>query len=498
MSSRRILSVVAIGAAITVVPVILAKTNGTPAGHSGGPAGGGQSCVSCHFFHIGPGGVELSGVDRRYRSGAVYDLDARVFDTTRFGAGFEISVESVTGSVAGSVGLLLVADGVATKYATAGGGTDYITHTKVGYEASVADWSAGGDSFSFPLRWEAPLDDEGPITMYVAANATNDGNDIEGDHYYATHTTLHYAVPGDGDGDTDLDLSDFAVVQRCFSGPDPAIGEECVYVDFDDDGAVALFDVSEWVSVATGPTAVDPAGYVLADAVRGGLLYDKWWEVTGAPEPTGTHALYLTDPNDPGSEPRGIQTGATTFRCKECHGWDYKGRDGAYGGGSHFTDIVGVWGTTLSSKRLFGLLRADPALVPGGHGFAGLGMSDRDLWDVVKMTLEGTIETDDYIDSNGDFIGDEINELLGSIDYFGICSACHDDQSSGVQGTWLNFGTTENPEYIGTVANNKAWEFMHKVRFGHPGSSMSSTELLSWDTGQARNIGMYSSTLPIE
>ncbi len=49
----------------------------------------------------------------------------------------------------------------------------------------------------------------------------------------------------------------------------------------------------------------------LADELRGGLLYDKWWVINGSPEPTGVHPLY---------PPFGPQIGSTTFRCKESHG----------------------------------------------------------------------------------------------------------------------------------------------------------------------------------
>ena len=40
--------------------------------------------------------------------------------------------------------------------------------------------------------------------------------------------------------------------------------------------------------------------------------------------------------------PAGKQSGAGTWRCKECHGWDYRGRDGAYGKGGHYTGIKGI------------------------------------------------------------------------------------------------------------------------------------------------------------
>ena len=33
-----------------------------------------------------------------------------------------------------------------------------------------------------------------------------------------------------------------------------------------------------------------------------------------------------------------------TWRCQECHGWDYLGKDGAYGTGPHYTGIKGIQG----------------------------------------------------------------------------------------------------------------------------------------------------------
>ena len=60
---------------------------------------------------------------------------------------------------------------------------------------------------------------------------------------------------------------------------------------------------------------------------RGGQLYDKWWEVIEAEEPKTTHPAYPA---------KGEKKGSATWRCKECHGWDYKGVDGAYGKGIAF------------------------------------------------------------------------------------------------------------------------------------------------------------------
>ena len=278
------------------------------------------------------------------------------------------------------------------------------------------------------------------------------------------------------------------------TGGSPSAGENCEFVDSDGDGAVALEDLEAFLTAlsTSGPTATLPAGYVLADVVRGGLLYTKWWLVNGATEPlfdppNENHPLY---PDEiPGV--LGQQSGSTTFRCKECHGWDYKGLDGAYGAGSHRTDIVGIQSTTLTPQALFDLLKSSDTAA-GGHDMTELGMSDRDLWDAVKMSLEGVIETDDYIDESGAFFIDDPSgagaNLFGS-----ICAACH-----GPDGDAINFGSLADPEYVGTIAAGNPWEFMHHVRFGHPASPMPSFELLQISLPLIRIalIGKYAATLP--
>ena len=76
--------------------------------------------------------------------------------------------------------------------------------------------------------------------------------------------------------------------------------------------------------------AEEPAVELFGDPIRGGLLYDKWWKPVGADAPEDDHPLWATQSTNE-------RSGGDTWRCKECHGWDYQGADGAYGDGSHFT-----------------------------------------------------------------------------------------------------------------------------------------------------------------
>jgi thiosulfate dehydrogenase len=354
-------------------------------------------------------------------------------------------------------------------------------HTEAGIDDSIAQWVGNGGSYEYQLRWQAPEADTGSVTFFVAGNAINNAEAFLGDRYYTTHATIGHAQPGDADGDGDVDLHDFAVVQRCFLRDDAVMDEACAYVDLAGDEAVSLSDLSGFLTAMSGPTAALPAGYVLADAVRGGQLYDTWWTVTGAAAPSGNHPLY---------PPGGPRTGSITFRCKECHGWDYKGRDGRYGSGSHATGVRGVFGTEKTAQEIFDLLQASPTQRPNGHDMSHFGLTERDLWDVVKWTKEGVVDTDQQIAANGAFLGDA---PAGLTLFDTVCSSCH-----GFDGRSLNFGSEASPEYVGTVAQENPWEFLHLVRFGHPGTPMPAMDLLRWDVGLATDIGAYSATLPTE
>src|SRR3990170_8788091 len=86
---------------------------------------------------------------------------------------------------------------------------------------------------------------------------------------------------------------------------------------------------------AGGPAG--PAGSALTEdqtksnsASRGGRLYDTWWKEADVAEPISDQPLWA-------SQTTNTRSGPDTWRCKECHGWDYLGAAGAYGSGAHLT-----------------------------------------------------------------------------------------------------------------------------------------------------------------
>lgn len=223
-----------------------------------------------------------------------------------------------------------------------------------------------------------------------------------------------------------------------------------------------------------------------ADLVRGGQLYDAWWKVSG-----------VLDPNKPTTDnpgyalTQGTKTGADTWRCKECHGWDYKGRDGAYAqGSSHYTGVIGLMHASEEdpADELF------EAIKDGVQGMAMVSfadhLSDTDIWDIVKFIKEGIIDEAQYIDySSKKPIGADTTH--GQSLFSSTCASCH-----GSDGKQINFGDSTSPEYVGTVANDNPWELMHKVRFGQPGTAMPSAIKNGWSIQDVVDVLGYAQTLP--
>lgn len=457
---------------IVAAQPVSARRGGAPPGVSGGPAGLGEDCIACHTFNSGLGFVSLQNAPRRYRAGALYSLQIQVGDPEQLGAGFQISVEDLTAFI----GSLEITDPTHTQL-----NGEYATQTRDGYLDSLSQWTSAGGSYTYSVNWRAPAIDQGRATFFTAGNAVNDYQGVEGDHYYFTHGVSTFAVAGDSDADEDVDLRDFAAYQNCFNAGALGTTEPCLFSDFDSDGFLSLADLAGVSADLIGPIGVDPGEYLIADETRGGLLYDNWTRVIGVTGPTVSHPLY------PANGPR---SGATTYRCKECHGWDYKGVDGAYGSDpTHVTGISGIFGTTRTPQEIFDLLAADTVEMPGlGHNMDAYGMTDHDIWDVTRMTLEATVDTDGYILPDGTFIG---LWFFGQTAYESYCFRCH-----GADGRAINFGSGQSPSYVGTVADANPWELLHKIRFGHPKSPMGGMILQGLPDETLAHLGAYCATLP--
>jgi thiosulfate dehydrogenase len=186
----------------------------------------------------------------------------------------------------------------------------------------------------------------------------------------------------------------------------------------------------------------------------GGRLYDAWWKaVPDVKPPEGNHPLWALQSTNK-------RKGTVTWRCKECHGWDYKGKDGAYGSGSHKTGFPGVMGAHAKS------VDEVKAVLKGStnprHDFSPF-LDDAALTHLAVFLKHGLLDLSTAIDpkTKKPVKADAARGQQLALH----CAACH-----GPDGKALNFGKPDDPEYVGTVARQNPWEFVHKVRVGQPGS----------------------------
>jgi len=214
----------------------------------------------------------------------------------------------------------------------------------------------------------------------------------------------------------------------------------------------------------------------------GGKLYDKWWSEAEVTAPDADQSLWATQSSN-------TRSGADSWRCKECHGWDYKGADGAYGSGSHTTGFAGVFATavSLSEDELTAWLNGT---ANSDHDFSAMG--DSQIPHIVRFLKEGLIEVAPFIDpeTKAAIGGDQTHgaELFVSSCAF---SACHGDD-----GRAINFHSPDDPEYVGTIAADNPWEFIHKVRFGNPGTAMPAAVDEGWTMADIIDLMAFAQTLP--
>lgn len=219
-----------------------------------------------------------------------------------------------------------------------------------------------------------------------------------------------------------------------------------------------------------GAPAVETEPWMLA---AGGRIYDKWWEALDRDAPTSTHPSYPAE---------GKKKGANTWRCKECHGWDYRGKDGRYGSGSHFTGIKGIDGAKgRAVEEIAALLRSQI------HGYTAEMIGDDELKRIAAFVNRGQDPTYQFVDpKTGAVKGDP---KRGEQIFQTTCAACH-----GFDGRLINFGSVEEPVFVGTEASDQPDEILHKIRNSHPGAAM--INLRAFPIEETANVLSYSQTLP--
>jgi thiosulfate dehydrogenase len=217
--------------------------------------------------------------------------------------------------------------------------------------------------------------------------------------------------------------------------------------------------------------AAGVADEVESSLARGGKLYDKWYKVIGVDAPLQSHPAYPADKKY-AAKPK------SNWRCKECHGWDYMGRDGAYSKGKHHTGIKGI----------NGMRGADPAkiiaVLKGQSHQYGDKMEAADLQDLANFVSNGQINMDDYIDRASKMAKGDKNK--GAAYFNTVCAGCHSKAGTKPK---------DMEKTLGAQMGNP-WEVMHKIMNGQPDEPMPALRAL--DRQVVLDIMAHMTTLPKE
>jgi mono/diheme cytochrome c family protein len=235
-------------------------------------------------------------------------------------------------------------------------------------------------------------------------------------------------------------------------------------------------DASPLQKFVSGAPSSESPSWTLA---AGGRIYDTWWDALDRTKPKETNPAYPKT---------GTRSGANTWRCVECHGWDYKGKDGVNGRGQpmgeRYTGIVGIRAARkMSTAAIVQKMRAPP------HNYSSAMITDEEMRRLAAFVRSGQHDADRHIDRATGRVRGNIER--GKAIFQTVCAACH-----GFDGRALNWGSAREPGYIGTEAKKLPWEVLHKIRNSHPGAAMVNLRALSLEDAVATLA--YAQTLPSE
>lgn len=144
-------------AAAALPATALAEPDGALLGHTGGF--GEESCAACHFAGAQADDLDAGFEDAAdlYEPGGRYEFFVSLADSSADVAGFQLSARFEDGSQAGTLEALDSSAAVGNE-----DGVQYATHT----EPREADEDG---RYRFKVRWTAPEEAAGPVTLNAAA-----------------------------------------------------------------------------------------------------------------------------------------------------------------------------------------------------------------------------------------------------------------------------------------------------------------------------------------
>lgn len=189
-----------------------------------------------------------------------------------------------------------------------------------------------------------------------------------------------------------------------------------------------------------------PGINLAASIANGGRLYDDWQVHAGGQRQALPHPAY---------PPKAYYASAApeTWRCKECHGWDYKGNEGQYASGKHATGIKGLRALVGTEPE-----KIVTTLQSSSHLFGAV-LKHRDLQDLANFVSQGQIDMDVLIDPRTGLSRGDANR--GAAHYRSMCAGCH-----GLEGRFVA------KRHLGRISREDPWHAAHNMLNGHPDDTM--------------------------
>ncbi|MBI9033842.1 MAG: T9SS type A sorting domain-containing protein [Bacteroidales bacterium] len=211
------------GVLIVGMLIFSSYSGGSPGGYSGSPANGGSTCTQCHSSNLNEVSDWISTdiPEVGYSPGQTYTITTTLTDAQALKAGFELSVENVSGD---HMGTLAILSNTETQLKQNG---KSMTH-----KSSSNIPENGSKSWSF--NWIAPDLPSGDITFYAAFNGANGNGNNSGDQIYKTSYTV---------GLDDVGVHDLANA-GINTYPNPVINTLTIEFDQKVNAEIGIYDLS--------------------------------------------------------------------------------------------------------------------------------------------------------------------------------------------------------------------------------------------------------------
>jgi mono/diheme cytochrome c family protein len=216
--------------------------------------------------------------------------------------------------------------------------------------------------------------------------------------------------------------------------------------------------VASLISVPAATQESVSAASPESSIARGARLYENWFLESREREEILPHPAFVTKDSRVGA--------ADTWRCVECHGWDYKGNHG-------FPAILSRKGE--KPGVIVKLLKAAP------HNYEGM-MDESDFADLANFVVRGQVDMAPLIDS-ARRLGAAGAAAFENI-FATTCANCHGPDGARLRGI----------RQLGETARQTPSKVLHVVLNGHAGGNMPA--LRAFGTSMAVGMLAYAKTLP--